>query len=62
MNTTTYTSLVDKLLTLGKPESPSPEKWPNYLELGPEHIPELIRMAIDLLKLPPTSSPFSQVW
>ena len=64
MNTTTYTSPVDKLLTLGKPESSSPEKWPNYLEfgLGPEHIPELIRMATDLLKLPPTSSPFSQVW
>ena len=45
----TYTSPVDKLLTLGKPESSSPEKWPNYLELGlgPEHIPELIRMATD---------------
>jgi len=49
MNTTTYTSPVDKLLTLGKPESSTPEKWPNYLEfgLGPEHIPELIRMATD---------------
>jgi hypothetical protein len=49
MNTTTYTSPVDKLLTLGEPESVLPEKWPDYLELGlgPEHIPELIRMAID---------------
>jgi PBS lyase HEAT-like repeat-containing protein len=49
VDTTIYTSPVDKLLTLGKPESSSPERWPNYLELGlgPEHIPELIRMAID---------------
>jgi hypothetical protein len=49
MSTTTYTSPVDKLLTLGKPESTSPESWPNYLELGlgPEHIPELIHMATD---------------
>ncbi len=49
MSTSTYISPVDKLLTLGKPESVLPEKWPNYLELGlgPEHIPELIRMAID---------------
>ncbi len=50
MSTTAYTSPVDKLLTLGKPESTSPESWPNYLELGlgPEHILELIRMATDL--------------
>jgi len=50
MSTTTYTSPVDKLLSLGKPESNLPEKWPNYLELGlgPEHIPELIHMATDL--------------
>jgi len=49
MSTTTYTSPVDKLLALGEPESIPPEKWPNYLELGlgPEHIPELIRMATD---------------
>jgi hypothetical protein len=49
MSTSTYNSPVDKLLTLGKPESVLPEKWPTYLELGlgPEHIPELIRMAID---------------
>src|SRR5579864_2999502 len=49
MNTTTYTSPVDKLLTLGEAEFVLPEKWPDYLELGlgPEHIPELIRMATD---------------
>src|SRR5713226_5356329 len=49
MSTSTYISPVDKLVTLVKPESVLPEKWPNYLELGlgPEHIPELIRMAID---------------
>src|SRR6266567_6085616 len=49
MDITIYTSPVDKLLTLGKPESTSPESWPNYLELGlgPQHIPELIRMATD---------------
>jgi Protein of unknown function (DUF1186) len=49
MDTTTYTSPVNKLLTLGKPESSLPEEWPNYLEfgLGPQHIPDLIRMATD---------------
>lgn len=49
MSATTYTSPVDKLLTLGEAEFVLPEKWPDYLELGlgPEHIPELIRMATD---------------
>jgi hypothetical protein len=49
MSTTTYTSPVSKLLSLGKPESVLPEQWPNYLELGlgSEHIPELIHMATD---------------
>src|SRR5260370_21916606 len=49
MNTTTYTSPVDKLLTLGEAEFVLQEKWPDYPEigLGPEHIPELIRMATD---------------
>src|SRR5260370_41611772 len=37
MDTTIYSSPVDKLLTLGKPESVLPEKWPNYLELGHGH-------------------------
>ncbi len=46
---TTYTSPVDKLLTLGEAEPVVPDAWPNYLELGlgPEHIPDLIRMATD---------------
>ena len=49
MSTPEYTSPVNKLLTIGKPESVNPDKWPNYLELGlgPEDIPELIRMATD---------------
>jgi Protein of unknown function (DUF1186) len=49
MSTTTYTSPVSKLLSLGKPESVLPEQWPKYLELGlgSEHIPELIHMATD---------------
>src|SRR5258708_20224318 len=46
---TTYTSPVDKLLALGEAEPVVPDAWPNYLELGlgPEHIPDLIRMAAD---------------
>lgn len=50
MSSTTYTSPVAKLLSLGKPESVLPEKWPNYLDLGlgPEHVPELIHLATDL--------------
>ncbi len=49
MSTTTYTPPVNKLLTIGEPESVNPDKWPDYRELGlgPEHIPELIRMATD---------------
>lgn len=49
MSTTTYIPPVDKLLTLGKAEPVISDNWPNYLELGigPEHIPDLIRMATD---------------
>src|SRR5260370_12829201 len=49
MSTTTYAPPVDKLLTLGEPQPFAPDNWPNYLELGigPEHIPDLIRMATD---------------
>lgn len=49
MSTIPYTPPVDKLLTLGEPEPFTPDRWPNYLELGlgPEHIPDLIRMATD---------------
>ncbi|HEY6542672.1 MAG TPA: hypothetical protein VIZ18_17135 [Ktedonobacteraceae bacterium] len=49
MTDTPYTPPVDKLLTYGKPEPLDSEDWPDYLEigLGPEHIPELLRMAAD---------------
>jgi len=49
VSTTTYTAPVDKLLTLGEAEAVNPDKWPDYLEpgLGPEHIPDLIRMTTD---------------
>jgi hypothetical protein len=43
--TINYPPPVNQLLTYGEP----PDTWPNYLELGlgPEHIPDLIRMAAD---------------
>ena len=46
---TTYASPVDKLLTYGSLENETSEEWPDYLALGlgPEDIPELIRMATD---------------
>ncbi len=49
MSTITYLPPIDKLLTLGKAEPVIVDNWPNYLELGigPEHIPDLIRMARD---------------
>src|SRR5712692_5505554 len=49
MNTTTYPSPVDKLLTIGEPDPAQPQDWLNYLELGlgPEHIPDLLRMLAD---------------
>ena len=45
---TSYSSPVDKLLTYGDARL-GPANWPDYLELGfgPEHIPDLIRMATD---------------
>src|SRR5947209_10881753 len=48
MDIMSYTPPVNQLLTYGIVEDTLPyDKWPNYLELGfgPEHIPELIRMA-----------------
>src|SRR5260370_624667 len=44
-----YPPPVNQLLTYGEVGSQSPDTWPNYLELGlgPEHIPDLIRMAAD---------------
>ena len=49
MNATTYPSPVDKLLTIGEPDPAGSQNWPNYLELGlgPEHIPDLLRMLAD---------------
>jgi len=48
MTTTDYPPPVDKLLTLGDARD-SMSHWPDYLAygLGPEHIPDLIRMATD---------------
>jgi hypothetical protein len=44
-----YPSPVNQLITYGEARSHLPETWPNYLELGlgPEHIPDLIRMVAD---------------
>ncbi|MBA2391875.1 MAG: hypothetical protein H0V70_03930 [Ktedonobacteraceae bacterium] len=44
-----YTPPVDQLLTYGEAEGSNPTDWPNYLELGigPEHVPNLIRMMGD---------------
>lgn len=49
MDTATYTPPVDKLLTYGSLEDEVSSQWPDYLALGlgPEDIPELIRMATD---------------
>ena len=48
-HTSSYAPPVDQLLTYGEGQSVSADDWPNYLELGlgPEQIPELIRMATD---------------
>ena len=42
-----YEPPVNSLLTYGIANHASPEQWSNYsaLGLGPEHIPDLIRMA-----------------
>ncbi len=44
-----YRPPVDKLLTCGVNDWITPDKWPDYRELGigPEHIPDLIQMATD---------------
>ena len=52
MNAANYPSPVDKLLSYATCEDidiTSHEQWPNYLELGfgPEHIPDLLRLAMD---------------
>jgi hypothetical protein len=47
--TSSYPPPVDRLLTYGEADVVEADDWPNYLELGlgPEHIPDLIRMATD---------------
>ena len=51
MGIESYAPPVDKLLTYGDAHEHGgkPQAWPEYLELGigPEHIPDLIRMATD---------------
>jgi len=49
IHTTSYQPPVATLLTQGKCQFAVPSNWLNYLELGlgPEHIPDLIRMATD---------------
>ena len=49
MTETQYQPPVDQLLTYGEPDLVNVEGWPDYLALGigPEDIPELIRMATD---------------
>ena len=61
MSTANYPPPVDKLLTFGEC-SPSPE-WPDYLALGlgSEHVPDLIRMAIDE-ELNQAASDSLEVW
>jgi len=48
MTTTSYSPPVDKLLAIGDAHD-SMAHWPDYiaLGLGPEHIPDLIRLALD---------------
>ncbi len=47
MNAQSYAAPVNKLLSLGDPRQQ--RQWPDYraMGLGPEHIPDLIRMATD---------------
>ncbi len=49
ISTNGYAPPVNQLLTYGDARVVSRGGWPNYLELGlgPEHIPDLIRMATD---------------
>src|SRR5205807_1216299 len=51
MGINSYSPPADKLLTYGDAHEHggNPQDWPQYLELGigPEHIPDLIRMATD---------------
>lgn len=45
-----YAPPLDRLLAMGKPEAMASDDWLDYateLDLGPQHIPDLIRMATD---------------
>jgi hypothetical protein len=48
-HTNGYAPPVDQLLTYGEGQIVSSDDWPNYLELGlgPEQVPDLIRLATD---------------
>ncbi len=60
---TSYQPPVDKLLTYGESNLMTPDEWPDYQELGigPEHIPDLIRMATDE-ELNEADSESREVW
>ncbi len=60
---TSYQAPVDKLLTYGESDLITPDEWPDYRELGigPEHIPDLIRMAMDE-ELHEADSQSTEVW
>ncbi len=60
---TSYQPPVDKLLTYGESNLMKPDEWPDYRELGigPEHIPDLIRMATDE-ELNEADSESREVW
>ena len=49
MESTNYPAPVDTLLTYGPVEFETVDEWPNHLAsgIGPEHIPDLVRMAKD---------------
>jgi len=49
MENTNYPAPVDTLLTFGTADRETVDDWPNHLTsgIGPEHIPDLIRMAKD---------------
>ena len=58
-----YSAPVDKLLTLGEVQQRDPERWFDYksLSIGPEHIPDLLRMATDM-ELNNADSESDEVW
>ncbi len=55
MGTSSYSPPIDQLLTYGKPEIGDVPDWPDYLALGlgPQHVPDLIRMVTDTTLLAP---------